>query len=91
MAYSLNMDRSTIEKVNRIIASVLHRKAAAGENILRSEIPEWDSIAHAGIIVSLEEEFGIEFEASDLAAIASSHGFAGAIEKTKALSRQQPA
>jgi acyl carrier protein len=35
------------------------------------EVPGWDSLAHAGIIVAIEDEFGIRFKTRDVIAMES--------------------
>ena len=36
-----------------------------------STIPEWDSLSHISLVMALEAEFGIQFEADDLASMTS--------------------
>lgn len=35
------------------------------EDLTAGEIPEWDSIAHVGLIMAVEAEFGIAFDVTD--------------------------
>ncbi len=40
------------------------------ESTTAAEIPNWDSLTHINLIISLEEEFGIQFSAKEVTSMA---------------------
>ncbi len=61
-----------MEKVNRIIADILKISLEkASENFNMDEIDNWDSLTQMGLIVTLENEFGIEISGDDIAEMIS--------------------
>jgi acyl carrier protein len=45
--------------------------SAIGSDDSPETIAEWDSVRHLQIMLALEEEFGIQFDASELASLGS--------------------
>ncbi|MCE3046676.1 acyl carrier protein [Helicobacter kayseriensis] len=54
------------QKVYRILGDILQIKVDHSTSISMHNTPEWSSIAHIDIIMSLEEEFNILFSEDDL-------------------------
>ena len=46
---------------------VLRRPVPAGENVTREGEPRWDSLRHVELIFSIEDEFGLTFDETELA------------------------
>ena len=62
------MEREDIEiKVAQIFSSILGQQVAAGENIYRSDVPEWDSLKHIELLFSIEDGFDFQFSEEELA------------------------
>lgn len=49
--------------------------------LMYNSIPEWDSVAHMHIIMSLEEAFELTFEDTEIAELTSVEKIIGAIER----------
>jgi acyl carrier protein len=45
-----------------------------------ADIPDWDSVAHIGLIVAIEQRLGIKFKSSELEALHNVGHLAGIIE-----------
>jgi acyl carrier protein len=57
-----------MEKINQILAEnfkISIEKAA--ENLGMSDVANWDSLSHMGLIVSIEDEFQIELSGDEIA------------------------
>jgi acyl carrier protein len=67
------------DKIVEILAGVL--KVKVDDNCSIESVPEWDSLAHMRIIVSLEEQFNIEIEDEDLPKINSLTAILNYLEK----------
>jgi acyl carrier protein len=56
-----------IERVKEIMASVFEIKITEIlDNASSSSIDNWDSLRHINLIVSLEEEFDVEFDEEEI-------------------------
>ena len=56
-----------LDKVREIIADITHNDVAAVTSKSNSKnLDGWDSVAQINIIVSIEEEFGVTFEAEEI-------------------------
>ena len=61
------MNKNLINDLKEIFSSVFNiNKEEINENTALYSLPEWDSIKHFDLITSLEEEFSIEFEQSEI-------------------------
>lgn len=49
-------------------------------NISRSQLPEWDSMKHAELIIELQKELGIKFKVKDIIRINNASEFLPLIE-----------
>lgn len=57
-----------MEKINKIIADTFKiSPEKAVEDLGMSDIANWDSLTHMGLIVTIEDEFGIELSGDDIA------------------------
>lgn len=54
-----------------ILSEVLNITIAPGENPVRSQIANWDSLNHMELILRLEEKFQVRFTMGEVAAIQS--------------------
>tara|TARA_B100000989_G_scaffold298865_1_gene290581 strand:- start:648 stop:887 length:240 start_codon:yes stop_codon:yes gene_type:complete len=58
---------SNLEKyTNSFISSLSVNKDVINDKLEYNSIPEWDSIAHMGLISELESQFHITFETDDI-------------------------
>ena len=61
------MFMSNLEKyTNSFISSLSVNKDVINDKLEYNSIPEWDSIAHMGLISELESQFKITFETDDI-------------------------
>jgi acyl carrier protein len=51
------------------------------ENMLKTEIEDWDSIAHVNLVLAIEEEFSIRFTTDEVASVKSVGDFMAVIKK----------
>lgn len=56
-------------RINAILSEILDIEANEDTNM--QTCPQWTSLAHIDIIMSIEEEFGIAFGQEDLASLTS--------------------
>ena len=57
-----------MEKINQILADTFKISIDKAEvNANMDDITSWDSLTHMGLIVALEDEFGIEMNGDDIA------------------------
>lgn len=56
------------EKLKNVMSKILNvnLKNLSQEEINPNNIKEWDSLAHLKIMISLEQEFGIEIEPNEI-------------------------
>ena len=50
----------------------------------QDDLPEWDSLAHATLVLALESEFGIEIDAADSLALTSYEAVARFLQESGA-------
>jgi acyl carrier protein len=66
------MDRNQIEQtVLAVLSAVLKHPFPAGTDVRRGDCPAWDSLRHIEIMFTLEDELGMEFSETELAALDS--------------------
>jgi acyl carrier protein len=65
----------------RLLGSVLGRTLDPGHAVLRPAEPRWDSIRHLELVFALEDQFGVRFEASEMAAMDSLDSIVRALER----------
>jgi acyl carrier protein len=57
-----------MEKINQILAENFKISIEkASENLGMSDIANWDSLSHMGLIVAIEDEFKIELSGDEIA------------------------
>lgn len=60
------------EKLKSMIAEIFELCADnIGDDLEMSDLDAWDSLSHLELIVALESEFGIRFQASDIPTLTS--------------------
>ena len=55
-----------VKKLNKIFTNVFGRDIQVTYEMTADDIPEWDSIAHMNLILSIESEFGISFALGEI-------------------------
>ena len=61
-----------MEKLNEILSETLKVSIEiAEENLGMDDVDYWDSLTHMGLIVAIENEFGIELTGDDIADMTS--------------------
>ena len=63
------MRQDILERITPIFHDVLNPDVVVTAQLDASQVPEWDSLNHIGLIVALEGEFGVEFTTDELAAM----------------------
>ena len=59
-------------RVKRVVCSTLQiADDRYSEELAAGSIPEWDSVAHVGLIMAIENEFGIALDVTDAVDIES--------------------
>jgi len=67
-----NVNMEIIEKVQTVLAEALGVEAGdITPQLAFGDLPEWDSMGHMEVMVSLEEQFGIEINADTISALLS--------------------
>ena len=57
--------------------------AAIGINTTPDQLPGWTSMAHLELVLALERQFDLMFEADEIAELASVKAIVGALEKER--------
>jgi acyl carrier protein len=74
------VQNSIATEVSRILGLVLHRQIGNGEKITRAGEPAWDSLKHVEIMFAIEDHFGVQFTAEELATLDSIEAVIRAVE-----------
>ena len=57
-----------MERINQILAENFKISIEkANENLVMSDLANWDSLSHMGLIVAIEDEFKIELSGDEIA------------------------
>lgn len=64
-------ERNMREKVAEILSTLLGREIAPGEECSMESERAWDSMKHIEIILTVEEETGVSFEAEEIPKLTS--------------------
>jgi acyl carrier protein len=69
---SIQANLRTVERIQTVLAGALRvaPKAITPELAL-GDLPQWDSLGHMEVMMSLEEHFGIEINADTIAELTS--------------------
>lgn len=58
----------TLERVNQVFRDVFQDDAVAvGRGTTSADIDGWDSLTHVNLLISIEREFGIRFQSTEVA------------------------
>jgi acyl carrier protein len=61
---------NTKETIKTLMVDILNTpKGEITDTSGREELPNWDSLQHLNIILALEQELGLQFDAEDIAAM----------------------
>ena len=78
-----------LDRVREIIADITHNDVAAVTSQSNSQnLDGWDSVAQINIIVSVEEEFGVTFEAEEIHTLDSVEKIVNAVSPVLVLREQ---
>ncbi|HZR01623.1 MAG TPA: acyl carrier protein [Burkholderiales bacterium] len=77
---SIASEREREQRIQELIVRVL-RIDAPVVALVRSEIPEWDSLKHMELVFALEDEFGVRFDEAEFAALVSPGEIANIIKE----------
>jgi acyl carrier protein len=73
------------ERLNAIFRDVFDdANITVNESTTAADIPEWDSLNHVTLIVSVEKEFGVKFNMSEVVGMHDVGEMAALIEKRAA-------
>jgi len=64
------MDNELRNRVLAVFRKAFRRSFGSGPIVAR-QVEEWDSLSHLNLVMALEEEFGLEFDPDDIAALFS--------------------
>lgn len=68
----MTKDNQVTAKVQGVLAAALNiSEAEVTSELAFGDLPQWDSMGHMEVIVSLEEIFGIEVNAETISALVS--------------------
>jgi acyl carrier protein len=60
---------NTFERLRKLVHSCFpDASVQVNEKTVADDVPGWDSAAHVDLIMSIEDEFGIQFNNSEIAA-----------------------
>jgi len=75
---------AAIEDLPEIIAKALHVAPAQVTSTLRmGDIPEWDSVAHLGLVVDIESAYGVAFSAEEIMDLTSVKAFSDRLARAR--------
>ena len=78
------MDEKVSKRVKKIMSILFNTSIENIDDSASEEtIPGWDSLAHINLTVALEEEFRIQFEASDIPELTTYKGILVRIKDLK--------
>jgi len=64
---NISQQEEVISKVNDIFIDVLENEnIVLGYETTAEDIPEWDSLNHIALVVTIEKKFGIQFTAKEI-------------------------
>ena len=58
-------------RLNRVVGAVLGIPESEAAEASSDRIPQWDSIAHLNLLLAVEQEFGIRFDADAISRLDS--------------------
>ena len=53
-------------KMSEVFRRVFNNDIVLSDDTTAREVPEWDSLAHIGLIIEIEDEFGLKFTVDDI-------------------------
>lgn len=60
------MYRLSEPRLEAIFRHILHLSPSSDVTTLtQRDVPEWDSLAHVSLVLAIEDEFGVQVDASD--------------------------
>jgi acyl carrier protein len=65
------MTDAEAERLTDLIATVLGITQAEAGTATTENVPAWDSLAHLNLIMAVEQEFGVQFSADQIAELDS--------------------
>lgn len=75
------------DRINNVLKRVLNlTDAELAEDLSRSEVPNWDSLTHMDLVVSLEREFNVTFNLDEIIALLDGIGSVRSVLKQKGVS-----
>lgn len=73
------------DQVREVICDVFQLDAATPADKLSTDhVPEWDSVSHLTLILSLETQFDVQFDPEEAATLNSCDALADAVERLQA-------
>ena len=83
------MSDYVLSKVREVLSEVFGPETRSISLETKSfDIPGWDSVGHLSLCGALEDAFGIQFDASELAEMNSVRSIISAVERRKGLSAE---
>jgi acyl carrier protein len=77
-------DADVESAVAELIVLVLKVPAGKYPQLVRGEVPEWDSLKHMELIFVLEDSFGVQFGEDEFASLSSPGAIARSIRNHRA-------
>lgn len=71
-------------EINELIRQVLKLPSTDRGALLRSKLPQWDSLKHMELVFALEDRYGVQFDEAEFPTLVSTDAIAGALRRHRA-------
>lgn len=78
---TINEGTDVREDIAALIADVFNYRGPLRLDMVREDIPRWDSLRHVGLVVAIESEFGVSLSMDEMHEIESIRDLQRVIER----------
>lgn len=78
---TIGNENAARDDIAALIAEVFHYQGPLTLDMVREDIPRWDSLRHVGLVVAIENEFGISLSMDEMHEIESVRDLQRVIER----------
>ena len=68
-------------EIRELLVMILKLPEPESTELVRSSVPQWDSLKHMEVVFALEDRYGVRFDESEFAALNSPTAIAKALRK----------
>ena len=68
-------------EIRELLVMILKLPEPGSTELVRSSVPQWDSLKHMEVVFALEDRYGVRFDESEFAALNSPMAIAKALRK----------